>query len=219
MRPDLAKCTTERPRSGGSLAACYKLKFGGKVRIHPDPDHDYPDEYGGYKSSARHRHYESKNFTDALGALKGNIRKAVGRPWNDVYSEFSRLLDRRSLSGFHIWQHLMWEVELKTYMHNGLVYERRQYGTDGPVDGYYVHPLTGILEYKQRERYRYRRPQEEVSIPIPDAPGWNYKQIEGLWFRVKLTIVDNFGFKTTKTEKKSANRKEIAWIKAQIGVQ
>jgi hypothetical protein len=218
MRPDLAKCTTERPRSGGSLASCYKLKFGGRVPVHPDREHDYPNEHGGFKSSARHRHYESKNFTDALGALRGNIRKNVGRPWDKVYSEFCRFLDRRSLSGYHIWQHLMWEVELNTYLHNGVVYKRGRYGTDYPVDGHYVHPATGVLEYKNPGSWKWnlRRKPKVAMIPVPEAPGWNYQEIDGLWFRTRTIEVVAYGCKTVKTEKKSANRKEIAWIKERL---
>jgi hypothetical protein len=218
MRPDLAKCTTERPRSGGSLASCHKLKFGGRVPVHPEPEHDYPNEYGGFKSSARNRHSESKNFTDALGALRGNIRKNVGRPWDKVYSEFCRLLDRRSLSGYHIWQHLMWEVQLNTYIRDGVVYERSRWSSDRPVDGYYVHPVTGILRYKDPGSWKrkIRRKPKEVILPVPGAPGWDYKEMDGLWFRVRTIEVVVCGYKTIKTERKSANKKEISWIKERI---
>jgi hypothetical protein len=92
MRPDLAKCTTESPRSGQSYAT--KSKYGGRVRIHPDPEHDYQNEWGGFKSSARHRHQDHKHFTDRLGALRGNIRKSVGRKWDDVFSEFFKAEDK-----------------------------------------------------------------------------------------------------------------------------
>lgn len=85
MRKDLAKCTTESPRSGRGMVHANKIKYGGTVRIHPDHEHDYLDEYGGYKPSGRGRQWDSKSFTDCLGALRGNIRKNVGRlcgvPW------------------------------------------------------------------------------------------------------------------------------------------
>ena len=103
---------------------------------------------------------------------------------------------------------------MNTYMLGDVVYERSTYGNDRPVIGYYVHPITGTLEGKERERYRYRRPKE-VVIPVPDAPGWDYRKIDGLWFRIKYSIVDGWA----KTEKKSANKKEIAWIKAQLQVK
>ena len=102
MRPDLDKCTTECYRRGaGSLEHTYKIKFGGTVKVVPDPEHEYDNERGGFHSSARHRHKESKDFGDKLGALRGNIRANVGRPWDDVFSEFCQNLDRRSINGHH----------------------------------------------------------------------------------------------------------------------
>src|SRR5271156_1602451 len=105
MRADLAKLTTEKERVGAK-GKCFKTKYRGRVKAHPDPDHDYPKEYGGFRSSARRRHWEHKEFTDVLSPLYGAIRKNVGRPWDDVYSEFCKVLDRRSVSGHHIWTHL-----------------------------------------------------------------------------------------------------------------
>ncbi|CAN5950995.1 unnamed protein product [Sphagnum jensenii] len=219
MRPDLDKCTTECYRRGaGSLEHTYKIKFGGTVKIDSDPDAEYENEHGGFHSSARHRHKESKDFGDKLGALRGNIRKNVGRKWDDVFSEFCASLDRRSINGHHIWTHLMQEVELNTYVGvDGKIYCWGSWGWRGEVTGYYVHPLTQILEYKDSGSWKrgiYRRSKEHI-IPVPDAHEWNYKQIEGLWFRVKEWIEDGW----PKIEKKSANRKEIAWIKAQLDVR
>jgi len=222
MRPDLDKCTTECYRRGaGSLEHTYKIKFGGTVKIDSDPDAEYENERGGFHSSARHRHKECKDFGDKLGALRGNIHKNVGRPWNDVFSEFCKNLDRRSVSGHHIWTHLKYEVELNTIFLSGKVYtSTKKWGyRGGPVTGYYVHPITGILEYRRsiswRTRYRNKpTPIDKLQIPVPGEDGWHYCLLEGLWFRQKLTMVDGW----SKIEKKSANRKEIAWIKAQIGV-
>lgn len=145
MRSDLAKCTTEHERARGYG----KIKYGGKVSIDPDPDHDYPNEFGGFRSSARRRHTrnktEYKEFTDFLSPLRGAIRKNVGRKWDAVFSEFCRVLDRRSLSGYHIWTHLIQEVQTKTFLENGVVMEQLPYWGSRAVDGFYVHPMTGIL--------------------------------------------------------------------------
>ena len=155
MRPDLAKLTTEHERVSGSGVS---HKYGGRVRIHPDPDHDYPDEYGGFWSSARRRRYgwNYKEFTDVLGPLYGTVRKNLGRPWDKVYSEFCQVLDRRSVAGYHIWAHLMQIVEVHAYMGNdGRVYCKRRYSY-GPVlvDGFYVHPMTGVHQLQGRQRNR-----------------------------------------------------------------
>lgn len=155
MRRDLAKCTTERPRHGRSWAIT--KKYGGRVKVNPDLEHDYPDEYGGFHSSSRNRQVNAKDFSDFLSPLRGAIRKNVGRPWDRVFGEFCEALDRRGLSGYHIWTHLMWEVETNTFLgEDGEVYERPAFGgLPSKVDGFYVHPLTGLLLY--REPWRYRR--------------------------------------------------------------
>jgi hypothetical protein len=187
MRPDLAKCTTESPRSGGGYAT--KIRYGGRVQFNPDPEAEYLDEYGGFRSSSRYRNFHHKEFTDALAALRGNIRANVGRPWDKVYSEFCRYLDRRSVAGYHIWTHLMREVETKTFLTaSGKVCYLSPYSGTQEVSGFYVHPRTGLLCHKDDRRWtsdwRYRKLKiEDVRIPVPGTRGWDYRQIDGLWFR------------------------------------
>ncbi len=154
MRQDLAKCTTERPRHGRSWAITKKC--GGSVRVNPYRDFDYPEEYGGFRSSSRNRQINAKDFSDFLSPLRGAIRKNIGRPWGKVFGEFCEALDRRGLSGYHIWTHLMWEVETNTFLgEDGQVYERPAFGgSPSKVDGFYVHPLTGLLLYKEPWRFR-----------------------------------------------------------------
>jgi hypothetical protein len=223
MRSDLAKCTTEHERAGGYG----KIKYGGKVGIHPDPDHDYPDEFGGFRSSARHRHTRNKTeyreFTDVLGPLRGAIRKNVGRKWDAVFSEFCRVLDRRSLSGYHIWTHLMQEVQTKTFLENGVVMEQLPYWGSRPVDGFCVNPVTGILCHTQRDSWnalwrRRRAAMKPAPIPVPGMEGWNYQKIDGLWFRIKHETPSDTRSNVEQAiiAKRSANRKEIAWINERL---
>lgn len=99
----------DRTSAHGRSRAITK-KYGGNVRVNPDREHDYPEEYGGFRSSSRNRQANAKGFSDFLSPLRGAIRKSIGRPWDDVFGEFCETLDRRGLSGYHIWTHLMWEV-------------------------------------------------------------------------------------------------------------
>lgn len=233
MRPDLAKCTTESPRAGGSYER-RAFRYRGRVRIE-DPDSDYLNEAGGFKSNSRYRLVNHKNFTDRLGALRGNIRVNVGRPWDDVYSEFSRLLDRRSLSGHHIWTHLEQMVQTNCHIgRDGKVYARSRYGSSPyePHD-HYVHPETGLLCEGRGWSSRYRKPKvrlADVKIPIPGNPGWNYQSMDGLWFGVlKVTeeIQRPFVIRGSlhkiytetievETRRYSANKKEIAYIRGEL---
>jgi hypothetical protein len=224
MRSDMAKCTTERERAGGYG----KFKYGGRVRIHPDPDHDYPNEFGGFRSSARYRHTRNKThykeFTDVISPLRGAIRKNLGRKWDAVFSEFCRVLDRRSLSGYHIWTHLMQEVQTYTFLEKDVVMEQAPYSsTCRVVDGFYVHPVTGILCHAQREswktRWRTKRAaMKPAQIPVPGMDGWNYQKINDLWFRFKCVTHTDLSGKVTQVilAKRSANRKEITWINQQL---
>jgi hypothetical protein len=223
MRKDLAKCTTESPRAGIAYAKAYKLKFGGKVRVSHDPEFDYLEERGGFRSSAANRHFECKEFTDRLGALRGNLRKNLGRPWNKVYSEFCAMLDRRSLSGLHIWTHLMAEVASNTFMQDGKVYTISRRGKETEVKGFFVHPETGLLSHPQRRRDKRARPQPyrdsesagQATLRVPGDAGWWYRQIDGLWFRCRVVG------KSAQTgqeliQRKSANKNEIAWIHEEL---
>jgi hypothetical protein len=80
MRDDMAKVVTERPRRGHGNKS---KKTSGTLIRHYDPD------------------------ANLLSPLKRYLRSCVGRPWRKVHSELSRTLDRRSVTGSHIWDHLV----------------------------------------------------------------------------------------------------------------
>lgn len=220
MRRDLAKCTTERPRHGRSRAIT--KKYGGGVRVNPDREHNYPEEYGGFRSSSRNRQVNAKGFSDFLSPLRGAIRKNIGRPWDKVFGEFCEALDRRGLSGYHIWTHLMWEVETNTFLgEDGEVYEWPAFGgLPSKVDGFYVHPRTGLLLYKKPWRFRRPKNLPRLEIPVPENEPQVYRRIDGLWFRclVSVEMRSSGPYRTEEAVRrvKSASRKEIAWIETQL---
>jgi hypothetical protein len=168
MRTDLAKCTTEKERGGSSLPS---KKYSGRVRVE-ETDSTYDKEFGGLISSARRRQYgrgwDCKEFSDVLNPLKGTLRKNVGRPWDDVYSEFCQVLDNRSNSGIHIIGHMRQYVAMNCFMSNGKVWEHSPYSGQVEVWGFYVHPITGILCHVGDGRWRHHykaRPKAIVSVP------------------------------------------------------
>jgi len=235
MRSDLAKLTTEHERGGSSNKS---RKYGGRVRVNPDPEHDYLREYGGFHSSSRYLNHDEKNLTDVLNPLYGNLRKNVGRPWDKVFSEFCQVLDRRSMAGYHIWTHLMQVVETHTFMNQGEVCAKPagyKFGSSrvAPVNGFYVHPITGILSHAQRigwkraSRARYTKLERDPDIPVPGTDDWKYRKLNGVWFRSRdmadPRYKDNFYLRAERQkdwkfgyELASCNRKEIAWIEQQL---
>jgi hypothetical protein len=89
-----------------------------------DPDREYDEPNRLPIARGRRYGYDCKEFSDLLNSLKRYLRSCIGQPWNKVHSELSRKLDRRSLSGSHIWDHLL-EVEnlrgLQGVVHSGAI--------------------------------------------------------------------------------------------------
>jgi hypothetical protein len=152
MRNDMAKVVTERPRSGHANPS---RKWGRRL----GKDEYELDDHGPTRaSSARHWQYANfKTFSDLIGPLRRYLRKQVGRPWDTVWSEITQTLDSRSLSGQHIFDHILWEVECHAWVgRDGRIYRRRLYGRVRPVEGLYVHPITRLLRCAPERRYRAR---------------------------------------------------------------
>src|ERR1700728_1507846 len=102
----MSKLLTEAERYGSSNPS---QKWGKRLRY--DPDSDYEDEFIGRVSMSRrsrHRSHKilSKDLSDVLNPLEGYLHKSKGWPWDDVYSEICKNLDRRSVTGLHVFTHL-----------------------------------------------------------------------------------------------------------------
>src|SRR5262249_51526609 len=150
MRDDMAKVVTERPRRGHAEKS--KKTTGRPIRRY-DPDADYEEPTRLPISRGRQYGCNAKEFSDLINPLKRYLRSCIGRPWNKVHSELSQKLDRRSLSGSHIWDHVMWEIETDCFIGpDGLAYRNNCHGgvSDCPVVGLYVHPRTGLIREQPR---------------------------------------------------------------------
>ena len=146
MRTDMSKVVTEAPRYGHSNPS---KKWGRRL----SKDEYDADDHGPTRApiAARRQYgWNAKEFSDVIGPLRRYLRKQVGRPWDKVWSEISRTLDTRSLTGRHIMNHVRWEVERGAFLgDNGRLYRTGRYGAES-VTGLYVHPVTGIVGYKPR---------------------------------------------------------------------
>ena len=154
MRSDMAKVVTERPRRGHENSS--RKTTGRRIRSY-DPDHDYDEPTRLPIAPGRQYGYNCKEFSDLIGPLKRYLRSCIGKPWNKIHSELSQKLDRRSLTGSHIWDHVRWEIETDCYIGaDRLAYSTRHtYGLSAvPVDGLYVHPKTGLIREQHLTRRR-----------------------------------------------------------------
>jgi len=104
------------------------------------------EKTGVYPAQESINFKNSTMFGDNLEPLERFLRSKVGCPWSEVYSELNRQLDRSTVSGGHVFQHLQVYMDNPQYgRHNPI--GKRQYRTqnDGISNRFGVHPLTGLL--------------------------------------------------------------------------
>lgn len=151
MRRDMAKVVTERPRHGHAN----KSKKT-SLRVRRYESEDQLDDLPKRISSGRHRQHGwmAKEFSDRIGPLKRFLRSRVGKNWDKVYSELSQNLDKRSLTGRHIWLHVWMEVERDCVIEGGKIFCREAHlGRRQEIwKSLYVHPETKILSWAKKHR-------------------------------------------------------------------
>jgi hypothetical protein len=168
----MAKVVTEKPRRGHAMHRGTRnttTATRGRVIVMFDDDGDVesidemsclsavrvpcPNGSSHVRPPQKDRGHD-KEFSDLIGPLRSYLLKQVGRPWNSIHREMSEVLDKRSLQGSHIWDHVGWEVTMDTQCIDGKVYAFKSFrGGWTEVDGLYVHPTTGLLCHKGRTSY------------------------------------------------------------------
>lgn len=191
MRKDLNKQLCERERRGG-----YRKHHAFRRAKAYQPDWDVEDG-GGPKSEGMKRRYgyNGKDFNENLKPLQGQVRKAVGRPWNKFYSELCQVFDKRSVINQHILQHLYDFISIDVYEdEEGVLRLRDPVYKNGKLSEsfieYYVDPRDGIIKRnrayrtwrtKSREREKLARKQREAIFrELPD--GSVLHLINDVWF-------------------------------------
>jgi len=186
----MGRVVTEKPRSGSGNPSAKARYYGEMV------DGEY---YGPMKLPSSMNKAEGllgnkigeKSFTDVLGPIRGYLRKQVGRPWDDVFSEVSRVLGSGSYPVRHVLHdHLLRDVCTNfIYSDDGKTYDasQRYGGYRFEVDGFYVDPDTGILCWKKRRPYRWRLDENLKSREQwkEIRPGVGYACVKGIWYYVE----------------------------------
>jgi hypothetical protein len=148
-------------------------------------------------SRKRQYGYDYKLFSDLLGPLQKYLRSQVGRPWDKVYSELSASLDKRSITGIHIWTHVFQEVELHCILRGRIVFRqaRGRYYDERPVAGLFVHPRHGLLCWKPIKRFRHV-PRVNPDERVLDSLRTLVRE-KGIWylrtFRIDVSDETTYG--------------------------
>lgn len=197
MREDMFEVIIERPRRGGRYSK--KGRFEEKLRKSLDDaiwlgeDAEAPIT----KSPMRDRSYDRKSLNENLSPLKRFLDSAVGRLWDDVYSEVREHLNPNSAVQKHVIDHLKQYVITSTCVVDGIVGYYAPYYPRGwvPLEGnatqkgfraeeFYVHPVTKLLCVSQRKRYRWSRKPINEWIYIDDRS--QFRKVDDVWYRITL---------------------------------
>jgi hypothetical protein len=185
MRPDMAKLLTEAERYGSWKPS---RKWGKRLKY--DPNSDYEDEVVGRAKMSRnqdHTKLGGKDLSDVLNPLKGYLRANLGRSWDKIYSELSQNLDRRSVSGQHVFQHIWDYVAKNCWIGEGKPNKVYELFRNDPVlvDGFYIHPFTGLLREQRlpsRKAEKAARKAKEPITSIKISATERYEKFDGIWF-------------------------------------
>ena len=214
MRNDLHKVVTERERAGDRSYAPNSTYSEGIKSKHYEDEFDRLDQLPRTESMTERLGWDVRSFTDVLGPLKGVLRKACGRKWDDVFSEFNKKFPPTNTQYRHIYEHIEGFVCNKTYLINGKVCERiqtRMYdkyefqpleGVGPTMDKYgfmfYVDPTTGILKEVKRKgmgRKKYaahleKMRQKDLDSFYRKTKDKEYMKIKGQWYEIAFVKYD-----------------------------
>ena len=233
MRKDMNKVVVERERGGSTRR---NRKWGKRLPFVPDADYE---DQPKFVSSGRRRQYGSdcKWFTDVLGPLEGFLHSNLGRPWDKVHSELRQGLDVRKVTGRHIFDHLEQMVETDCWIGpDRTVYERPR---GWSVNGFYVHPRSGLLCFVPSPSARARKKERLLRQYIDEIRldhSQSYKLLDGQWYLVEYECVEiarreshlrwdvaerkqvrlTWGDHRVAIGKRQSNREEVHWIRARI---
>jgi hypothetical protein len=195
MRDDMYKVIVERPRRGSR----HTNASDGRIFRNSE---DVASKLG-IKQGHRHR----KDLNENLAPLRRFLEGQIGRPWNKVYGELSKGIDRRNTVQEHIYSHIESYVAIHTQWvevgekreSNGecvrIIGERWWGSTGRLMDSHvlmYVHPLTGILlrnryrvSYAERLRQHRAKDDEHLLVDrIVLSKERELRRIEEVWFEI-----------------------------------
>ena len=212
------KVVVERERHGSTQT---NRKWGQRLAFVPDAEYD---DQPTFASSGRGRQYghNKKGFSDVLGPLDGFLRSNLGRPWDKVFGELRQGLDVRKVTGRHIFDHLKRMVETDCWI-----------GADGKVQaplggwwvgGFYVHPRTGLLCFRQKPSARERKKQRLMRLDIDEIRfdcTRSFKLIDGQWYFVVYEIIEVGRYEPVRVMWDVVQRLEVqlTWGQNRVAVQ
>jgi hypothetical protein len=125
----------------------------------------------------------SKVLNEHLAPLRRYLAGQVGRPWDKIFADVCRYLDRNSAVQDHVRDHLDDYVATRVMVCGGQLYCAGSYGKFRPLYNlFYVCPRTGILKKNPGYRRDFSRP-ERLHLHFLGG-GTALVRKDGAWFLI-----------------------------------
>ena len=173
MRNDMTRVLVGCPRSGYN----HKPSRSGDRLLLRNSDCEVTSDLV-MQQPLGHRSRESRVNRKPLERF---LRKQVGRPWDQVYSEIAAKAPSNTWLGDKLREEVSWLVDVDVAWRDGTLVGRWGYA---PSD-LFVHPESGLLslpESRPRRKYVHKKEYEMVDVDVRHK----YVRIGALWYLVTL---------------------------------
>lgn len=165
---------------------CVRAKRGGHGKVKPRTRYAEPDDALPQREAMRRPHLHNRKTSNGrfYTVLKRYLQSRVGQPWNRVHGELCRQLPRRHTLDFFAREWVeSWVLQNVRLDEAG---EVREMPHDCRLSNdFYVHPVTGTLEYagaRKREKCKHKPLVETNKV----GGKVRYAKQRGIWYEVTL---------------------------------
>jgi hypothetical protein len=193
MRADMGKVLVERPRvKTGRYSPGPEKGYRRRIERCYEGDGSPPHTEGIRRRYGNNR----KHFSEHLGPLRRFLDSNVGRPWDKVYSEICRHVDRGNVVQKHILTHLFEYVAVHTVLiggepRSGVRHYPHSYGealrTSVRRDRWYVCPKSGLLRKSRYVPRRRKRPEPLRCVRLNNKRVCVFRN--GRWELISVVLI------------------------------
>ena len=161
LKPSKRKRQKRRDkRMDEELIECYRTKTwqnSSKVKGYDKRIVGNQYQWACSKEKMKTRSGGYKCQTDNLKPLVRYLESKQGKFWDKVYSELCKKMDKNTLLGQHLFDHLMDFVATDVYIESGRIMSLNSWGGinelfSGFYPQFYVHPKSGVLLKVKKKR-------------------------------------------------------------------
>jgi len=160
------------------------------LHVNPDQDLDYYEDYDNVYNP--HNSHGGTSWFQIR--FKRWLNAQIGRHWDDVYSDISKIFEHRTRNWVDFKKSIRWLVRTDTHVNDdGSISINKHRWYDNLCNQLYVHPITGILcyngGYNRHHWLEIYDDEKEINL-IKISPSFEYEKIDGQWYSMEYRIND-----------------------------